>query len=303
MSGAVTGQVILPPGVMVPDVPTVGPVGPGHVIVDNRSDLPDSMVEHGVHDFMVENASLMGMNSISTYQQQGGSPLARTKFRIPASVFEEIGLARDLSITDDDVSETMGAMLAVAYEGGMQNFHEDERTVGLFNEIAREANLDQVFKEMYREYLIAAQVVTISLFTRSRLSFVPGGVGERVEERLATPLVDLLHAEDVRVIGNGLFGQEVLAYIPPEESLRTWLEEFFAPTTTAARRNAMRLEDPVSAVLFVRPVTMPERDKIIGVPTTAYVLNPRMAHRATMPKGGTAYPRPLLTANFSLLEA
>jgi hypothetical protein len=83
------------------------------------------------------------------------------------------------------VAETIGAMLAIAYEGGMQNFHEDERTVGLFNEIAREANLDHVFKEMYREYLIAAQVVTVSLFTRSRLSFVPGGVGERVEERLA----------------------------------------------------------------------------------------------------------------------
>jgi hypothetical protein len=293
---------ILPPGV-VTDAPTVGPVGPGSVVVDNRTDLPDFMVEQGVHDFMVENASLMGMNTISTYQQQGGSLLARTKFRVPTTVFEEICLARDMSIADDDVSETIGAMLAVAYEGGMQNFHEDERTVGLFNEIAREANLDHVFKEIYREYLIAAQAVTVSLFTRSRLSFAPGGVGERVEERLATPLIDLLHAEDVRVVGTGLFNQETLAYIPPEEALRTWLEEFFATRTTAARRNAMRQEDPVSASLFLRPVTMEERDKIVGLPTTAYVLNPRMSHRVTMPKGGSAYPRPLLTSNFALLEA
>jgi hypothetical protein len=297
-----TGQIILPPGVLL-DAPTVGPVGPGHVVVDNRTELPDGLVEQGVRDFMVENASLMGMNSISTYQQEGGSALARTKFRIPRGVFEEIKLARDLSITDDDVSETMGAMLAVAYEGGMQNFHEDERTVALFNEIARESNLDHVFKEMYREYLIAAQVVTVSLFTRSRLSFVPGGVGERVEERLATPLIDLLHAEDVRVIGSALFGQESLAYIPPDEALRKWLQEFFDPKTTAARRNAMRGEDPVAATLFLRPVTVQETSKITGLPTTAYVLNPRMAARVTMPKGANPYPRPLLTANFSLLEA
>lgn len=293
---------ILPPGVEL-DAPTVGPLGPGHVLVDNRTDLPDSLVEHGVQEVMVENASLMGMNSISTYQQEGGSLLARSKFNIPRTVFEEIRLARNMSIADDDVSETMGAMLAVAYEGGMQNFHEDERTVGLFNEIARETNLDHAFKEMYREYLIAAQVVTIYLFTRSRLSFAPGGVGERVEERLATPLIDFLHAEDVRVIGNGLFGQETLAYVPPDEQLRKWLEEFFSSKTTAARRNAMRQEDPVSASLFLRPVTMEERESISGMPTTAYVLNPRMARRVTMPKGSSAYPRPLLTSNFTLLEA
>jgi hypothetical protein len=294
---------ILPPGVELANAPTVGPVGPGRVIVDNRTDLPDGLVERGVQDYFVENASVLGMNSISTYQQEGGSLLARTKFRIPRTVFEEISLARDMAITDDDVAETIGAMLAIAYEGGMQNFHEDERTVGLFNEIAREANLDHVFKEMYREYLIAAQVVTISLFTRSRLSFVPGGVGERVEERLASPLIDTLHAEDVRVIGSALFGVEELAYIPPDATLRAWLEEFFADTTTAARRNAMRSEDPVAAALFLRPVTMEEENKILASRTTAYVLNPRMAARVTMPKGSAVYPRPLLTSNFSLLEA
>jgi hypothetical protein len=274
------------------------------VVIDNRTDLPDEQVEAYTQDFLVENASLAwGREStFQTYSNQTGGMLARARFQVPRNVFEEIALARDIADRDDDVRGTIGSMIATAFSDGMQNFHEDERTVGLFNSMAREMNLDHVFKEMYREYLISSQVTTVSLFTRGRHSFTPDGVGEEIEERLASPLVGLLAAEQVRVVDNDMFGQGTLAYIPPNEKLRKWLEEFFGQHTTPARKNAMRAEDPVAAALFQGPVKVNE-NSFTGTGTWAYILNPRMAARVTMPRGSEPYPRPLLTANFSLIEA
>lgn len=298
---------ILPDGsVYVPDAPTVGGVGPGHVLIDNRTDLPDEMVQHGVYDYFVENASLAWgqASTFQTYANEGGSLLARTKFTVPSSVFGEIALARDIAEKDDDIKSALGAIVALAYSGGMQNFHEDERTVGLFNEMARNANLDHWLQEMLREYLIASQCTTVNVFTRARLTFSPQGTQEDVTERVAAPLLGVLQAEQIRVVDSDMFGGGTLAYVPNNEKHRRWLEAYFNPQTTAGQLARLREEDPVSAALFTGEVTTEdERDSLFPYGLKAYKMNPRMAQRFTMPKGSHKYPRPLLTANFALIEA
>jgi hypothetical protein len=287
------------------------PGGPGDVAtVVNETDLPDEMILNAARDHFVENASMAWgqTTNFQMYANQQGSLLARADYKTPTNVIEEIKLARDLAERDDDVRSVIGSMVALAFGEGMENFHQDEQTVSLFNAVARNMNLDGVLKEMYREYLIAAQFTTVSLFTRSMLDYTPLGTERVVSKSVASPLVGVLHSENVRVIGNDLFGTAVLAYDPPDERLRAWLDEFFNPNTTPARKAEMGRQDRVAATMFtgkidVDPLSAAEDQPFSWLSTTLFKLNPRMCHRTTMPKGAWKYPRPILTADFSLLEA
>lgn len=277
-------------------------------MIVNDSGLDDALVEDAVATYFVENASMAwGRHSdFQTYQQQG-SLLARSEYKSPASVIDEIRLARDLAEKDDDIRAALGWSVSSAFKDGMQNFHEDEKTVALFNGMAREGNFDRALKEMYREYLISGQCNTVTLFTRTNIDFQRFGSEELQSESLAAPVIGVLPAEQVRVLGNDMFGTGTLAYDPDSEALRRWLDEYFDPSTTAARKHQMGMEDRVTAAMFtgkieIDPLSADAEDQ----PTwgnSLYTLNPNMVHRTTMAKGSWKYPRPPLTANFSLLEA
>jgi hypothetical protein len=292
----VESGLILPPGVELGERET------GGALIDNRTGLPDEMVQHAVATYFVENSSLAGMapTTFQTYANEG-SLLARTKFITPTNVYGEIRLARELADRDDDVRSAIGMLLAVAFSDGMENQHPDERTVTLFNGLARNMNLDALLESMYREYLIAYQVTTVSLFTR-RTAVDVGGEGDT--EQMVAPVVGILPAEQIRTIGPDLFGNAELAFIPSGK-LATWLNEYFADTTTAARKAELRRLDPVSAVLFTGVVEIEEEStNLLGRDLQAYRLNPRMVHRTMGPKDPKALaPRPLMVANFALLEA
>lgn len=292
-------ELILPRGVELATA-EAAPQQPGGVLIDNRTELPDEQVQAAVESYFVENASLVGANMANTFQTYAaeGSLLARTKFRTPANVYDEIKLARDLADRDDDVRAVLGMMVATAFSDGMENHHPDEKTVQLFNGLAAHMNLDAVFKRMYREYLIAAQVTTVSLFMR-RQSVGIGDGGE--SETMVAPLVGVLVSERIRTIGSDLFGNADLAYVP-EPRLERWLSEYFDEKTTPARKAELRRMDPVSAVMFTGKVTVDQREDLTGIGIDAYRLNPRMAHR-TKAACDDDTPRPLMTANFALLEA
>jgi hypothetical protein len=273
----------------------------GGVLIDNRTELPDTTVQDALVDYFVENASVLGANptTFQTYASQG-SLLARTKFTTPANVYDEIKLSRDLADRDDDVRATVGQMIATAFADGMENQHPEQDTVRLFNGLARHMNLDGVFKRMYREYLIAQQVTTVSLFQRRQQVDV-GDEGDT--EEMVAPLVGILPAERIRTIGSDMFGNAELAYVP-EPRLEAWLSAYFDGTTSPARKAELRRQDPVSAVLFTGVIELEDSDRedFTSFGTRAYRLNPRMAHRMTAAHDGN-HPRPLMTANFALLEA
>lgn len=291
------------------------PQGPQRGVIVNETNLPDAQVRHAIETLFEEHASVLGVspgNSFSSYSNGGGSLLARAKFQTPKNVLEEIILARDLAERDDDVASTIGMMLAMAFGEGMMHTHEDEVTVALFDKIAKHTNLDLSFQEIYRELLIASQVVTVALFTRTELQIKPQGADRSRTRDIIAPLIGVLPSEQIRVLDDDTFRTGTLAYKPATGAQEQWLREFFAPATSPGRKAEMRRENPVLTSLLVEQRILEGEDTqgfmAVDQPDPAYgnevyVLNPRMVDRSTFPKGAAKYPRPLMTRDFSLLEA
>lgn len=296
------GQLAGRPG---PDAPATG------VVIDNRTGLPDTEVQAAIQSYWVENAALQfgHPSSFQMYATNAGSMLAREPFKTPGNVIDEIKLARQVADSDDDIKAAMGQMIADAYGEGMQNQHQDEETLALFNKIAGQKilNLDSLNRELYREWLIAGGVTTLSLYTRQRVSYFPDTEGDppKVTKQLQVPNVGIIPAENIRVITNDVLNSGQLAYkVEKNIALEEWLREFFSTTTTPARKAQMAREEPIVAALFTGVYRVDWRDgDLLGRGTDLYLLNQRMVHRSTMERGASPYPRPILTANFPLLEA
>lgn len=271
------------------------------VMVDNQTGLPDEVLEA----VLVENTAMFGFGQETRYLSYAseGTMMARSKWRPPRNVFEEISIARDLAERDDDVAEAIGAIMAAAYQGGYDNQHEDEQVEHTFYEMSEDIGLLHVMHELHRELLISSQITTVTLFTRASYDIRPENVTRVISRSVAAPLIGVLPAERIRVVGNDLFGRGPLAYLP-EEPLATWLRTFFSDATSPAKQRQMRLEDPVSAALFIgkAPVDWLDQQTLV-FGNELYLLNPDMVHRSTMAKGTWRYPRPLLTRNLPLLEA
>lgn len=273
------------------------------VVIDNRTDLPDEMLEH----FFVENTAMFGFGQEARYMSypSEGTMMARAKWRPPRNVIEEIALSRDLAERDDDIAAAIGSIIAAAYHGGYQNQHPDEQVEHTFEEMSEEdTGLRGVLKEMHRELLISAQINTVTIFVRGSYDIRPENVSRVINRSIAAPLVGVLPAERIRILGNDFFGRGTMAY-QPEGELAEWLREYHGKSTSAARKNQMRQQDPLAAALFIGPAPI-DRFEVMDLfltGTELFLLNPDMVHRSTLPKGSWRYPRPLLTRDFSLLEA
>lgn len=300
--------ILLPPGALAPLPANDG----GHAVVINETGLPDAQIQAATQTFFAENASVNGLamqpSTFGVHSANQGSLLARTEYRTPTNIIEEIKLARELAERDDDIGSVIGSMIAMAFGEGMENFHDDERTVSIFNEVARQMNLDRVLREMYREYLISYQINSVSLFTRATLEYSMVGSATDRSDSVAWPLVGIMPAEQIRILDNDMFGNGTLACLPENEAQRMWLDEFFNPDTSPARKHDMAVKDRVMAAMYTGVVEV-NPNEIFGDPDLVnthnrlYTLNPRIVHRTTGPKGAWKYPRPLLTRNFALLEA
>lgn len=298
---------ILPTGIESERGPMPSPPPGDRGTVVNETGLPDEVVLDAVSEFASMSWGSRGETTFQSYANNQGSLLARSDYAVPTNVIDEIRLARSMADRDDDVRAAINWCIAAAFSEGMENFHDDERTQALFNAASKHMNLDRVVKEFYREYLIAGQINSLMLFTREKLEYQPFGSEEVQEESLSAPLGGVLHAEDIRIIGNDVFGTGELWYDPPTSGLRRWLERYFDPRTPPGEKHAMGMKDRVAANLFVAEMEIdPWTGEMRQTPTSGtklWKLNPRMVHRVTMPKGESKYPVPPLTANFALLEA
>jgi hypothetical protein len=282
---------------------------PHGMILDNRTGLDDGMIEEAARTYVEEFSAfnLRPDTPIQMYSDHGGSLMNKAEFRTPGSLHDEIRLARWLAERDDDVGAVIGEMVGLAFADGMEVRHPDERTQALFCSISEAMDLDGVFANMYREWLIASQCTTATVFTRENVEYELGKSKAPETVSMAVPRVGVLAAENIRVLGNDTFGTGTLAYLPDDERLRRWLEEYFSKRTSPARKHQMGLEDRFSAAMFVKPIQVDpfaaEDPELYGGGGTLYVLNPKMVSRVTMPKGQWKDPRPMLTRNFPLLEA
>jgi hypothetical protein len=276
------------------------------VVVDNRSGLPDELVMPAIEDHFVENTAAFGWGTNQRYlsYQAQGSMLARAQvFRPPSNVIEEIEQARDIAERDDDVASAIDSIINTAYQAGFSNQHEDEQVQHTFDEMTEDNQMLRVLREMHREYLITNQVNTVTLNVRGHYEIFPEGVARVLTRDVVTPLISVLPAERVRVLGDDTFFNGELAYVP-DGKLEDWLRTYFSGTISAAKKAEMRKQHPVRAAMFLGPVKVEwnERD-LFTEGMTLYSLNPEMVKRTTMAKGEWKYPRPRLTRNFPLLEA
>src|ERR1035437_5621135 len=71
------------------------------VVIDNRTDVLDD----DLRDFLVEDTALFGFGQETRYLSypNEGTMMARSKWRPPKNVIEEIALSRDLAERDDDI--------------------------------------------------------------------------------------------------------------------------------------------------------------------------------------------------------
>lgn len=276
------------------------------VVVDNRSGLPDDVVFRAVEDHFIDNTAAFGWGTNQRYMsyQAQGSMLARAQvFRPPSNVIEEIEQARDIAERDDDVAAALDSIINTAYHAGFSNQHEDEQVQHTFDEMTEDNQLLRVMREMHREYLISGQLNTVTLNVRGSYDIFPEGVSRVLTRDVVTPLIGILPAERIRILGDDTFFNGELAYVPDGE-LETWLRAYFGESTSAAKKNEMRIRHPVRAAMFLGPVVVDWNDRdLFTQGMTLYRLNPEMVQRTTMPKGEWKYPRPRLTRNFPLLEA
>src|SRR3974390_1462253 len=238
--------------------------GPTGVVIDNRTDVSDEQVRMAIRDQWVELGGLQfghpsSFQLYSTWAQ--GSMLARTPFRTPQSVIDEVKLARSVADTDDDIGAVIGEMIAIAFGDGVVNQHRDEKTLEFFDLMmgptTTEMDLETVLEEMYREYLITASVTTLTVFARQRLQYFPLKSDTPVQAQLQVPNVGILPAENLRVITNDILRQGQLAFAPQEITLRNWLEEFLNPTTPAGRKAMMAMQETDAPGLFAGRVQIP----------------------------------------------
>lgn len=278
----------------------------GAVVVDNRTDLPDDVVMPAVQEHFIENTAAFGWGTNQRYMsyQAQGSMLARAQvFRPPSNVIEEIEQARDIAERDDDVAAAIDSIIKTAYAGGFANQHEDEQVQHTFDEMTEDNQLLRVMHEMHREYLISGQLNTVTLNVRGHYEIFPEGVTRVLTRDVITPLIGVLPAERIRILGDDTFFNGELAYVP-DGQLETWLRSYFGESTSAAKKAEMRKIHPVRAAMFLGPVNVDWNDRdLFTQGMTLYRLNPEMVQRTTMAKGEWKYPRPRLTRNFPLLEA
>src|SRR5436309_11294291 len=97
--------------------------GQVNAIIDNRTELPDQAVLGAIQDQWVEVAGLQFAqpSSFQMYAANQGSMLARTPFKTPTSVIDEIKLSRTVADTDDDIGGIIGNMIALAFGEGVTN--------------------------------------------------------------------------------------------------------------------------------------------------------------------------------------
>lgn len=284
-----------------------GPLDVDSLVLDNQTGLPDEEVAGAARTY-IEESSAYSMRSdmpIELFDGGGGSMMAKTEFRTPADITDEIRLARHLAERDDDVAAVIGEMIALAFSEGVQVRHDDERTEAIFAAINNTTDLEGVLANMYREWLIAAQVSTTQLYTREDLSYEIGGSSSSQSASVAVPRVGVLPSENIRVIGNDTLGTAQLAYEPENEKQRRWLEAYFSDSISPAQKAALGRADRVMAAMFIGKVSVDpfEQENLRTSTGVLYLLNPRIVQRSTMPKGSWRHPRPMMTRNFPLLEA
>lgn len=186
--------------------------------VINQSDLATADIfEHG--RVIGSNQSLLAQlgswaNNIQSRGRSGGI-LERDRYITPTAVFDQMQLAFYAIESDDIVSNVADATEAMAFNR-VSFYADDEDEEDIYNQIARDINLDLCLREMWRELFTVSQF-TCGVWWHTKNYRVRGtgkaGRKKRKEYTITCPkALTLIDPMKVIPVGSTMFGQEGLVY-------------------------------------------------------------------------------------------
>ena len=252
----------------------------GSYPVLNYSGLDDSMV---VQDSSVREVASQLQGWVKNAQQAASSKgmFDRNAYIPPNNPYDEMRAARRAVSEDDivggvaDVTESF-AFQIVKWEG------KDADMADVFNQWAKEVNLDGVVRKMWREQFGQSQFV-VAMEWGERTYRVRGkteaGNERKTKYTLTVPTkIRLIDGVRVVPVGHSPLGDDWLAWCATQEDVNIWL----------ASQSRQRI-DPLMMQFFLGTYTPSEEEKddlvALGVDTNnLLLLNPDMVWRHTLTK-------------------
>jgi hypothetical protein len=252
-----------------------GPMG--SVEVWNHSQVPTSDVLNAAPPNFKALIDSLGRWAGTTrgYGSRNGGLFDRDRYVTPNDVFSQMRLAYDAVETDDVVGGVVDTTESLAFS--KVDFHAldpDEQDV--YNQIARDIDLDSRLREMWRELFTVSQFYC-AIWWHTKTYKVRGKNRKRTITLRCPKALSILDPLKIVPVGMPMFGRERLAWI-------------------ADRDEASRLDDPnLDDEIFKRLIlgkynpNQSERRKLIDLninPDHLYEMNPANVFRHTATRPG-----------------
>lgn len=191
--------------------------------------------------------------STNQASRRRGTITERDRYVSPAHVFGQFETARHASTEDDMVSGWLDTTEGLAFSR-MSFECDDEQQGDIWNQIARDLDLDSRLREMWREFLTYSQCVVGTYWASKAYKIRGKTAGGKRSKKVATvkaPLgLTILDPMKIVPVGSLMFNQESLAYMA-DRNEADYITDVFAGKET----------DLIVTELFESEYKLTETDK------------------------------------------
>lgn len=254
----------------------------------NETTIPNEEIWSTLSEQQPELASLARWGAKVTRPGRAGGLFDRDRFASPNTIFDQFKVALDAAETDDVVSNAVETTESLAFNNvRIDSFDENEETV--WNQIAKDMQLKNVMRQMWRELFVVSQCY-VGIFWGQKSYKAKGRTKSGMPRRkqytnLVVPRgLTVLDPLKVLPIGNFMFGREELAWVATKDEA-TNIDDVLAGKNTTGK-------DPIVSQLFSGRIELSREDKkhlkeLTGASNLDYLfkLDPKSVfrHTATRP--------------------
>lgn len=256
-----------------------------HMRVVNESGIDvahSQVIEHLRRSPEVAALSDWALSTQATSRGRQGSIFERDRYVTPGGVFEQYKVALRAAEHDDVVSGVLESTEGLAFSK-MRMEAEDEDQEDIWNQIAKELDLDSRLREMWREMFIYSQCV-VGVYWGNKTFTVRGrskeGVKRKKKFRARVPLgMTMLDPFKILPVGNFFFNKEKLVYMADDDEI-----DLINGVLQGEE------DDPLIREIIARPYELTKRDQKMLTDNGAidrrstdrfFLLNPKNVFRHT----------------------